>query len=98
MLIGNAPLLDTDDAFLFRNVCAALLDEVPPQSILDQIDANDLAYNLTLETRYRRGIAATQEQNRVSFINVRDKRTKKELRGEFNVGARPGDFAQAHET
>jgi hypothetical protein len=39
MLIGNTPLLDTDDAILFRNVCPTLLDENPPQSILDQIDA-----------------------------------------------------------
>jgi hypothetical protein len=75
--------LDTDDARFFRSLCAVLLDENPPQSILDQIDANDFAYNLIVETRCRRAIAATHAQSKTTFSNIRSFKTKKELRGEL---------------
>jgi hypothetical protein len=86
MLIDNTPMLDTDDALLFRNVCAALLDELPPQSILDQIDANDLAYNLVAETRCRRAIVATHEGGRLNATKYKIPKIKKELREKIISG------------
>ena len=81
MLIDNTPLLGTDDGLLFRNICATLLNENPPQSILDQIDANDLAYNLIVETRCRRAIVAAHAKSKTT--HAKNLSIKKELREEL---------------
>jgi hypothetical protein len=86
MLIENTPLLDTDDVVLFRNVTATLLDELPPQSILDQIDAIDFAYNMALENRCRGAIATKHEQEKHTSTRMYNPKIKKELRGESISG------------
>ena len=63
-LISKTPLLKHEDRNLFHNVCATVLGEQGHESIVDFIDANDFAYRLVEEQRYREAIAATFEQAR----------------------------------
>ena len=81
MLLENTPLLGTDDGLLFRNIYTTLLNENPPQSILDQIDANDLAYNLIVESRCRRAIAAAHAKSKTT--HAKRLGIEKELRAEL---------------
>jgi hypothetical protein len=85
ILIDNTASLPNHDPRVYRKLCATILDEIEARSIFDYIDADDFAYNRTMENLFRRAMTAAVEKNKKSYSNT-SITTKEELRGELLSG------------